>query len=354
MNRTWRTRLYQEGDEHGILKLRQATWGAIDPVRSSLSTWYWQFRDNPTGKAFCCLAEDKGTIVGQYTAIPTRISVGDEETVLAFSCDTMTHPDYRRQGMFVTLATRLYETMAKKAGIETVWGFPNVNSLPGFTRRLGWKTVNTLPNWVGFTHPLALLYCALQAPRSLPTPAPDKGLLKLPKNPAGFRFTAISRFDASFDRLWEARKPRNRIIQVRDSLYLNWRYLGVEAFGYLPFGVYEQGNLAGYVVLRMERIFGLRVGVLMDLFPLPVLNPARTVEVLKWTKRFCLLNGSMFVVGLMPRPHQPIFRKAGFLKAPDRFSPRKWILGVRNSGRHNALLQHPASWHILCGDTDIV
>ena len=354
MKRTWRTRPYEAGDEQGILKLREAIWGEIDPVRLSPSTWRWQFRDNPAGTAFCLLAEDRGKIVGQYAAIPTRICIGNHETLLGFSCDTMTHPDYRRQGMFVTLATRLYETMAKHAGIETVWGFPNENSLSGFTRRLGWHIVATLPNWLGFTHPLLSFYCATGAARSLPIPVPGGRPLRLPKNPAGFNFSVITRFDPPFDRLWEAGKPRDRIIQVRDSRYLNWRYLGVEAFGYLPFGVYEQGNLTGYVVLRMQRIRGLRVGVLVDLFVLPGSNRRRTVQVLRWVKRFCFLNGALFVAGLIPPGCGRTFRKAGFFKVPEKLSPRKWVLGCREPKGRRSILQHADAWHIWCGDTDIV
>jgi len=345
MNSSWHIKTYQEGDEHRILRLRRAVWGDIDPVRLDLFTWYWQFRDNPAGKAFCFLAEDRGVIVGQYTATPTRFNIHDQETIFAFSCDTMTHPDYLRQGMFVTLARRLYDSIQTEAGIETVWGFPNMNSLHGFTERLGWNIIDTPPNWMSFTHPLAPF---------LPFLLPSRPILSAPKDPAKICFTAVTHFSSDFDLLWEKFKPRDRVIQVRDSRYLNWRYLGVKAFGYRPFAVHRQGGLAGYVVLRIVRLLGFRVGVLMDMFPLPLISPEKTGIVLKWIKRYCLLNGAAFVVCLIPPRHQYLLRRSGFRKVPKRLSPRTWILGCRCSEKQGPFLRKTENWHVLYGDSDIV
>jgi hypothetical protein len=264
----------------------------------------------------------------------------------------MIHPSYRKQGMFVSLGRRLYDALEKQAGLHIVWGFPNESSLPGVTRRLGWYIVQTPPNWIGLTHPLALFFPFLLPPR--PISGPEGKSVSLPKAPAGIRITPLSGFGSDVDRLWENSRPKGGLIQIRDSRYLNWRYLYQGAFGYRLFGVVEEGNFSGYIVLRMIRIFGLRVSVLMDIFPLPLSNPEITAAVLKWARRYSLLNGSAFMVGLMPRRFYPVLRKAGFMKVPNRFSPKKWILGFRDTRPFSASLQQPESWHILCGDTDIV
>ena len=113
--RLWKTRSYVPGDVDGILALRRAVFGDLDRVRLKPEIWRWQFVDNPAGAGYVRLAERDGAIVGQYAAIPTRFrlntGVGEERT-FAMSCDTMTHPDYQRQGMFVTLAQELYAELA--------------------------------------------------------------------------------------------------------------------------------------------------------------------------------------------------------------------------------------------------
>ena len=157
MSRTWRKRPYKIGDEHEILRLRQSIFGDLDEVRLNISTWYWQFQRNPAGNATCWLAEDNGVIVGQYTVIPTRFSLKGQEALLAFSCDTMVHPGYRKQGMFSDLANELYRSLdSKETGGTTVWGFPNEASLPGFTHRLGWNPVGIIPLRIMPIRPLTM------------------------------------------------------------------------------------------------------------------------------------------------------------------------------------------------------
>ena len=46
------------------------------------------------------------------------------------SCDPMTHPDYQKQGIFVTLARDLYADLTARHGVTTVWGFPTTPRIP--------------------------------------------------------------------------------------------------------------------------------------------------------------------------------------------------------------------------------
>ena len=137
MTHSWHIRPYRDGDETQILKLREVVFGDLDPVRLKASTWQWQFQNNPAGPAFCFLAEADGVIVGQYATIPTRFSIQGKETLLAFSCDTMIHPRYRRHGMFSALARELYAFMEDRCGSQHGMGLPNNQSLPGFTGNTG-------------------------------------------------------------------------------------------------------------------------------------------------------------------------------------------------------------------------
>jgi GNAT superfamily N-acetyltransferase len=147
-DRVWITRRYQPGDEAQILAVRQATFGDVDRARLLPEVWRWQFLDNPAGAGYIRLAEHDGKIVGQYAVIPARFRLGTDggsEQVLAMSCDTMTHPAYQRQGMFVRLAQELYTELASQLGVTTVWGFPNSISRPGLNGKLGWFDIYEFP-----------------------------------------------------------------------------------------------------------------------------------------------------------------------------------------------------------------
>ncbi len=57
--------------------------------------------------------------------------------------DVMTHPKHFRHGLFHKTAAILFDDL-KQNGIEIIFGFPNLNSKPGFKKRLGWEFTNDL------------------------------------------------------------------------------------------------------------------------------------------------------------------------------------------------------------------
>ncbi len=355
MTRHWHIRPYGKGDEEEILNLRRAVFGDLDPVRLKKSTWRWQFEENPAGSAFYRLAEAGHRVVGQYVTIPTRLLVDGRETLAAFSCDTMIHPEYRRQGMFSALAQELYDDLEKGAGIGLVWGFPNEQSLPGFTRKLDWKMLPPIPLMVVPIRPLAVLLKMLPATGRLvgnrfPSPAADKPL-RIVSRIKGLAIEAISRFDESFDELWHRHKASARIIQVRDSRYLQWRYLSVPQFGYRPFAVFRDRKLLGFIVIRMMALRGQRFGVLVDVFPFPVNAPVFR-DIISFARQYVVARGGHFLTCLMPRHHLGILRKTGFLRVPEVFNPKTWRLGYRRT--KDRLLGSAESWHVTYGDSDVV
>lgn len=85
---------------------------------------------------------NRGSMVGYYGVLPVlvqhRNQQGLMETFLAGqSADTMIHPDYRLQGLFLVLSEQCFE-LCKSAGVKWIFGFPNQNSLKG-ALKLGWQ-----------------------------------------------------------------------------------------------------------------------------------------------------------------------------------------------------------------------
>lgn len=82
------------------------------------------------------LALDQNTVAAFYGVIPCPVILEGQEILAAQSADTMTHPDHRNKGLFVTLANKTYE-LAKNSNIRFLFGFPNQHSQPGAVK-LGW------------------------------------------------------------------------------------------------------------------------------------------------------------------------------------------------------------------------
>jgi hypothetical protein len=354
MDRAWQIRPYREGDEQQIVQLRKTVFGDIDAIRLNLSTWNWQFKNNPAGNSWIYVAEDHGKIVGQYTAIPTRMLWQGREQLFAFSCDTMTHPGYRHQGMFSVLASELYRFMSI-CNVDTVWGFPNNQSLPGFTRRLNWKMIALYPLRIIPLRPLRMLYPHSRLIQRLTTSSAK------PVNPpeprsyvisSGVEVFPISEFCDEFDEIWNRNKPLSQIIQIRDSRYLNWRYCEIPEFGYVSFAVRHHNRLAGYLVIRMLELKGHYFGALMDVFPIPMVSDDVTSRLLRFVRRFCAMNGAEFVAYLLPDTAKKFLNGMGTITIPEKINPRPWYLGCRWSADHQA--NEPDDWHITYGDADIL
>ena len=356
MTRKWRIRPYRDGDEKQILKLRHAVFGDLDPVRLKESTWQWQFQNNPSGKAICFVAESNGKIVGQYVTIPTRFSIHGKETLLAFSCDTMIHPDHRRQGMFSALARKLYDSLETHPNINLVWGFPNDQSQPGFTGKLGWRMLPIIPLMVMPIKPFSMMINALPLFNGRPKRLPESV-----KPNADFSFSAknqrlhmdpIQHFDEAFDALWQEHSTTAPIIQVRDSRYLQWRYLSIPEFDYRPFAIRQEGLLLGYGVIRMMSLKSQTFGVLVDLFPFPLESFSVLREIFSFAKRYVKAHGGDFLTCLLPPKQTGILKKAGFRRIPEIINPKTWRLGYRCAG--DGLSRKLDDWHVTYGDTDVV
>jgi hypothetical protein len=172
MARNWTVREATRADDFELAELFRAVFGfdrGIDHAD-------WKFRCNPAGDPIIAIAEVSGRIVGQYALWPTPLRLGQSIVQGAQSLDTMTHPDYRGQGMFTVLAEECMKYAAAR-GIQALYGFPNKNSQPGFLRRLDWDCTGEIPTWF---RPLAL-----SKHKSVPNwigPIADLGAALLPKS----------------------------------------------------------------------------------------------------------------------------------------------------------------------------
>ena len=81
--------------------------------------------------------------VAFYGVIPTIVSINKKAVLAAQSCDTMTHPDYQKKGLFVELAKQTFD-FAKQSGIHFIFGFPNQNSFPTFIKKLGFTHMENM------------------------------------------------------------------------------------------------------------------------------------------------------------------------------------------------------------------
>ncbi len=72
-----------------------------------------------------------------YGVFPCMADYNGVKYLVAQSGDTMTHSKHTGKGLFTTLAKMTYD-YCRANGVHLVFGFPNQNSYPGFTKKLDW------------------------------------------------------------------------------------------------------------------------------------------------------------------------------------------------------------------------
>ncbi len=101
----------------------------------------WKYTQNPAGSfiGFVAVHTDTDVVGGYYGVIPQVFELDGETRTVYQSCDTMTHSDHRRRGLFRRLATHCYEQLRTEGKLFVI-GFGGGQSTPGFLK-FGWKRV---------------------------------------------------------------------------------------------------------------------------------------------------------------------------------------------------------------------
>lgn len=103
----------------------------------------WKFFDNPAGLpiAFEAIDSDTENVAAFYAIMPEYYWVNGTKELFYQSFDTMTHPDYRGQGLFIKLATLTYEEVKRDTGKLSLIGIPGPTSYNGFVKKLEWSCI---------------------------------------------------------------------------------------------------------------------------------------------------------------------------------------------------------------------
>ncbi|MBI5251275.1 MAG: GNAT family N-acetyltransferase [Desulfomonile tiedjei] len=263
-------RSWRDEDEPALLELQRAVSGEGD--LTSPEFFDWQYRQNPAGKAFIGIAQEPGgMIVAQYAAVPLPLRVNGERTTVTFAINAATHPDYRRLSLFTRCAKKVFEDQIK-SHITHTFAFPTLYAYLG-QMKIGFRDL-------GLTHLLMKLHNpeAFLADMGFSKQWSSLGiaggwLLKtLQRKPRRIQpVQEVNSFDGiPVEKLAE---PVNIIVDA-DARWLNWRYVTNPKRRYRIAVARNSGEIAGFVVHRIENSGSRTWGIIMDL----MLSPKAGIE----------------------------------------------------------------------------
>jgi len=317
-----------ENDRDAAVELLTAAHGTI--VRDATS-WDWLFK----GRVDRYMVADTGErLAAQYALLPVRVRHGDSVIDASLSLDTATHPDFGGRGLMTRLGRAAYD----RSGSELVFGFPNARSAGVFYNRLGWRETAPFPLWVK------------------PLPGLVRALTGLPLPPVGRRRRGASverfdRFGAWADEIWDASAGRGETAVVRDSTYLNWRFVDAP-FDYQRFVAPAGPEPVAHAVIRTVPWRHGRLTYLMELAAFPGAE-ADAARVLRAALGEARGSAGVVAVATPSDPLLPVLTHAGFRHAPAR-ARAGFSFGARRTGAlaDDAGLERIESWHLTAGDFD--
>ncbi len=358
MEKTWKIRAYRDGDEEGILELWKSVYPEMHLERNKwLSWWNWQYNENPAGKGWIWLADDGNKIVGQYALIPVLMKVGTELVAGFQSLDTMTHPEYRHQGIFYTLARKTYEEVAKD-NVHIGYGFSNDNSFPAFIKKLNWLEMPNMKvmvkafdwrNAIKLRTKNKFLQVVLGIGADLIF---NKTLSLMQRGPTqpDLSVSQVTYFDERFDELWNNICRQAPIMRVRNKDYLNWRYHAPDK-NFIIFAAEKDLKIYGYLVMQNTIRQNAKTSIIFDLV-------AQSEEVMH-----CLVSRALeecqqknmdviIYSSLTNKTYRKILIKNGFISLPF-IKGGHFIIYSDSSSISKDFLSNSKNWFISTGDSDI-
>jgi GNAT superfamily N-acetyltransferase len=324
--------------------------------------WKWKYSHRERKAPQILMVVSKGKIVGIQPSLVNRINLQNREVYACMLADVMTHPEYRRKGIFSLLIRESMKRSLKK-GIPLIYTFPNEQSFPGFIEKLKWHHIFSLPLHVKVLNiqSLADELSNLKAVKSLShLLAPVQRVLfrKVPLNEKKYDILECQELNeealSSFLKKSLSDYP---LSIIRDKRYLEWRYLNHPKFKYYILLAYKGKDIVGILIFRFGKFKNIKTCFICDFF-VDKSFPDTGYSLLKRMEDF-VIKKKINVVGcllLNNKKESKIIKDFGFRIIPSRILGKEFyfILNFDKDLFDINYLQDYSKWFLTWGDSDVV
>ncbi len=346
----WTIRPYQPGDEQTVVRLFDRVFG--HPITEA--HWRWKLKHLPSPVENVWLAIHEGQPIFHYGGIPCRFHLPTGEQIAMISVDGMTAPEFRRRGVLTHVGRFIYDTW-RDAGIPFTLGLPN-EQWGSRTKALGWEALFPFRWLIRPLRPATLLAHRLGVPalarlRPLDT-VWNRSWDHFIKPDPTVSIESVRQAGPDFDRLWEACAPEIKVSVVRDSQWVQWRYLSAPSQHYRVLLARRAQQPVGYLAYRIKDTPQVKLGFIADLFTPPTERKGRATLLNRVLLRMQAEQvEAVFTLTIPKTPLVCTFRRAGFVFSRGAFSVQMVPLA---SDLPMEMFRNPKNWHLAGGDFDVV
>ncbi len=357
----WHARLYEPGDEEGIVALYARVFG----YERTPEWWRWKIKTLPAAveTTWVAVAEKDGSIIGHYPGIPIQMKLHGETRPTILITDVMTAPEFRRRGILLHMAEEAKRHW-RNSGFTAQIGLPN-DQWGSRTRTVGWITLFPL-TWLRFPLHLGRIVARPgRLPRPLSAPArllgeaaarvwvrPRVGRLERRASASGVAVEEAHSAGSDFDLLWSSLEWHYANCVVRDARYIRWRFLTALPTPYKVLMSQRGGLPTGYIAYRTAGPRDVANGYIADMFTAPDdADSAHALLGAALTDIWQAGAGMAMVTAVPGSPLHSLLRSAGAMQVKTGFDydiiPLDPTLNVKS-------LHNPQSWLASGSDFDVV
>lgn len=348
-------RPYKDGDDISPL------FNNIYGTKRDEKDWKWQYELNPQGESIRTVSVTDNKLVGHSGMSSMDIVVGGKIKKAALSLDSIVDEEFRRQGIFKNILLENFN-IAQREGYEFITGFPTLDAIGTLIdEEISMDDITEIPFFINlykmdnFLHGIVKIK-ALAKILSYPAILFTKFVYreKRIKLDRKYNIEEIDDFSEDFDILWNKVRSKDEIMTARTSKFLNWRIKEHPRTDYITYGAYENEELLGYIVLKMEerkvrKNSKLKVGTIIDLIGLD--DDVIRALYLK-SKEYFKSESTDFVV-LWASPtmkYRQLFIDLGFYKTR---SGLPFFLKSFKNEKNSEYIMDEKNWYLMPIESDI-
>ena len=224
----WTSRFMRAGDEERVLALLKRAfkdWPRVDVSVSPLEHLKWKLDSRPEARRYSTVAETSdGRIVGLQLLFVQRVKVSEQTLLVIQGVDLCVDPDFQKRGVMADMRRFAWPTYYRVFDMRM-----------GQTERVALHKLARREGSVRIANAVDIL-----VRRGGDEPETADG--------RGWEIVTVPRFDERIDELWREASRQFRLILVRSSDYLNWRY-DPRGGAFTIKLAQEDGRVLGYTVL---------------------------------------------------------------------------------------------------------
>ena len=357
----WASSRYTPNDAQDSLQFVRTILGETDSADSAYQEW--QCQRSPAGPAIGALAREAATgrLIGQVMTLPVRVRLSGRVRFASLCLDPAIDPPYEGGSVLAGLLGDVFDLSVQERAVLT-FGLPSQASYWPVMEKAGLRNIGAVPLLLRPLNPERLATktahghppakAASIARRVWRTAAPAVRPEALP----GLDIEQVDYFDGSFAVFWEKAQHRFPVMVVRDPTYLNWRFVGVPNREYRAFAARSEGEIRGFIVLRVAPLGQFSAGLIAELV-VEASAEGRAAGRLLIDRAYSHFRGQdldlLASLALRHTDEFRLLRSMGFWVCPKFLEPRPFRFFVRFHGEEGAqsrLAYDLTNWFLTMGD----